>query len=101
MWRALMLWEHALIAYVIIGGLTASITMYVFPPMEGFRPPITMIVAGFLVFLLLWPVLALLALWYQAVSYFDRRSRQADNSVGPTEVAPSKTGQLPMPTKPR
>jgi hypothetical protein len=96
-----MLWEHALIAYVVIGVLTASITMYVFPPMEGFRPPITMVVAGFLVFLLLWPVLALLALWYQTVSYFDRRSPRTEKSVGPTELAPSNTGELPMPTKPR
>ena len=68
----LMLW---LIMYLVVGCVTAAVTMYVFPPIEGFRPRFFTVVSACTVFILLWPILAILALWYQALSFTHRRHR--------------------------
>ena len=49
-----------LIAYVIAGLATAVATMIIFPPVEGFRPPLALRLIAIVVFASLWPILVLL-----------------------------------------
>ena len=70
-----MLGSTAVIGYLIAGLITAGITMYVFPAVEGFRPKMLTVITAVSVFTAFWPVLVLLAIWYNATSYY-RNSRQ-------------------------
>lgn len=85
------------LVYAVLGMITAVVTIRVFPPMEGFRPGLSTLLLACSVFVVLWPVLVLLALWYNATG----RSRPANVHLQPHAPA-SLTGSVHgMPVKPR
>jgi hypothetical protein len=101
----MMLEENVLLtAYVILGVLTASVTMCVFPPMAGFRPAAILVISAFLVFILLWPVLVSLALWYHTLAYLHQPLEQPVHDVGessrPVRHLRPTVSQIPV-SKPR
>ncbi len=55
-------------AYLVVGLITAGVTITVFPPLEGFRPKPGTFFLALATFTLLWPVLVGLALWYGLTS---------------------------------
>ena len=84
-----MLWFTLLIGYLVAGLITAAVTMYIFPPVEGFRPHIALLITTLVVYTLLWPVLVLLALWYNWRMFlldcrWKVRSRTTQNQEQPT-----------------
>ena len=77
--------------YVAVGFVAALITMLVFPPMEGFRPKLSLRVLAICVFTALWPVLVLLAAWYLGVGYMNRNKESVqDSSVSNIELVAAK-----------
>ena len=53
-----------LTAYVGIGLLSAGFTVAVFPPRQGYRPPIGTVILALVTFTLFWPMLVLMAIGY-------------------------------------
>jgi hypothetical protein len=58
------IYPYGLVVYLLIGTIVAIVTMVVFPPVEGYRPSLRLVMFGLGVFTLLWPILVGLALWY-------------------------------------
>lgn len=94
-----MLWPWVL-GYLVAGAVTTSVTFFVFPPMEGFRPHLALKLLAFLVFMVLWPVLLALAVWYLSVGYLNRNKQETVERRKTVEIPPSAMGSLQA-TKPR
>ncbi len=94
-----MLWPWVM-GYLVAGALTTLVTLFVFPPMEGFRPHPALKLLAFVVFMLFWPVLLALAVWYLSVGYLNRNNQEAVERRKPVELPPSAMGSLQT-TKPR
>ena len=69
----MMTWANELLAaYVLVGAVVSFTTLRIFPPMEGFKPSLTVRFSAGLVFAVLWPFLVLLAAWYLTIGYLNR-----------------------------
>ncbi len=68
-----MLFHAFVIGYLVVGFITAGVTLYIFPSRDGYRPDVTLVVFAITTFTLLWPVLVLLAQWYNCVLLLDRQ----------------------------
>ena len=79
-----------LTTYGLIGLVTAITTMRVFPPMEGFKPGLSMRLIAILVFTTLWPILISLAVWYMMLGYLGRNREEIVNSTS-REFASAET----------
>jgi len=80
--------------YVAVGLVTAVVTMWVFPPMEGFRPKLMLRIVATCVFTALWPILVSLAAWYFGVGYLNRnRTANSDSSISSIDLIAAK--QMP------
>lgn len=86
-----------LVTYAAIGLAAAVTTLRIFPPMEGFRPSLSVRLSAGLVFALLWPFLVLLAAWYFWVGHSNRTQSEVPINLG-TPVATYQ--QMPI-SKPR
>ena len=88
-----------LTAYTLMGLATALATMRIFPPMEGFRPGITIRLLAVTVFTALWPILVSLAAWYLLVGHFGRNRisvhSPTTHDFATTESLPSWQGSKP------
>ena len=60
------------IAYVVLGLISAGVTMAIFPPLGGFRPGLGLRLVATIAFTVLWPLLVGMAVWYLAVGYLHR-----------------------------
>lgn len=91
--------ENAFIfGYVILGIVTAAVTMRIFPPMEGFRPGASTLVTACAIFVLLWPVLVLLAVWYGLTTCSRKHRKSVAYSSAPLDLSGTVHG---IPAKPR
>lgn len=94
-----MFWTFVAV-YLVVGLLTAVVTVRTFPPMEGFQPKLRVRLLAVSVFAVLWPVLLLLCIWYLGVAHWGRSCDVApDGRVGVELPAKSMQG-MPAP-KPR
>ena len=97
-----MLWPVLL--YLSVGFAVAAVTMRVFPPIGSFRPKASVVLAAWVVFSVLWPVLVLLTFWYLGAGYYNRSRFMARIHDSHVTVDLSRTAtslqQLPA-TKPR
>ncbi|MCZ6656802.1 MAG: hypothetical protein O7C67_05855 [Gammaproteobacteria bacterium] len=75
-----MLMSTGTISYLLVGLITAGITMYIFPPMEGFRPKLSIVMTAIVVFTLLWPAIVLMALWYFVRTYAQAHNERTANT---------------------
>ena len=82
--------------YLLIGAITAAVTVKVFPPIEGFRPKLSVLATAIGVFVLLWPVLALLAVWYHLTGKLQRRKvlHRAPESASEPRLEPALHSHL-------
>ena len=93
-----MFWPFATF-YLIAGIITAAVTIRVFPPMEGFRPRLSLLLLAITVFVLFWPVLVLLAMWYHFTAFLQRsRRRKAKiKTNAPIAISVSPSVRVPKP----
>ena len=64
---------QAFVIYLVVGFIIARVTLCIFPSRNGYRPNVTLVVSAITTFTLLWPLLVLLALWYNCVVMLDRQ----------------------------
>lgn len=83
----MMTWATTLLlAYAALGLVAAVATLRIFPPMEGFRPSMSVRISAGFVFALLWPFLVMLAAWYFWIGH-NRRVRKEQVCDGTTSMS--------------
>ncbi len=89
------MYSTLLLCYVAAGMITAVATMYIFPPMEGFRPSIGIRAIAAFSFTAFWPFLLFVATWYVIIGQMnqptlDSRPLHASLHTGPIPGAVTK-----------
>jgi hypothetical protein len=58
------MWAIVGIGYLVVGFAAAGFTLAVFPPLEGYRPPLPWLILAVVSYVILWPFLAMIGLGY-------------------------------------
>ena len=58
------MWNVYLLIYLGLGLVAAGFTLAVFPPHADYRPPIGLLVAAVVAYIVLWPFLAMIGIGY-------------------------------------
>jgi hypothetical protein len=58
------MWAIVGIGYLVVGLAAAGFTLAVFPPQEGYRPPLLWLILAVVSYVILWPFLAMIGLGF-------------------------------------